>query len=199
MSQTTLTKSGRHLVLIGYRGSGKTSIGKLVARLLGMEYIDTDIQIQERAGCSIREIFADQGEEAFRDLETRALADLLASKELPPTLIATGGGIIMRPENREMIKKMGMVIWLAVSPEVATARITADSFSDEQRPPLSDQSLAEEVERMIALRTPLYSELADVHVANDSARLSTDAVAEAVIEMLRQTDWYIAFEKRLDS
>jgi shikimate kinase len=185
--------------LIGYRGSGKTSIGKLVARLLGMEYVDTDIQIQERAGCSIREIFADQGEEAFRDLETRALADLLASKELPPTLIATGGGIIMRPENREMIKKMGMVIWLAVSPEVATARITADSFSDEQRPPLSDQSLAEEVERMIALRTPLYSELADVHVANDSARLSTDAVAEAVIEMLRQTDWYIAFEKRLDS
>ena len=199
MSQTTLTKSGRHLVLIGYRGSGKTSIGKLVARLLGMEYIDTDIQIQARAGCSIREIFADQGEEAFRDMETRALADLLASKELSPTLIETGGGIIMRPENREMIKKMGMVIWLAVSPEVATARITADSFSDEQRPPLSDQSLAEEVERMIALRNPLYSELADVHVANDSARLSTDAVAEAVIEMLRQTDWYIAFEKRLDS
>lgn len=199
MSDSSSPTSARHLVLIGYRGSGKSTIGKLVARLLGLDYLDTDTQIQEKAGKSIREIFADHGEEAFRDMETAILRDLSTLKSLPASVIATGGGMIMRPENRDILKALGLVIWLEVSPEVATARITADTFTGEQRPPLSDQSLADEVERMLSLRNPVYAELASIQISNNAADLSAEDVADSLIGKIRQTHWYQAFEKQIDS
>ncbi|MFM7131484.1 MAG: shikimate kinase [bacterium] len=189
----------RHLVLVGYRGSGKSTIGKLVARLLGLDYLDTDLLIQEKAGKSIREIFADSGEEAFRDMETAVLQDLTTRKALPASVGATGGGMIMRPENQKLIKKLGLVVWLEVSPEMATARINADTLTAGQRPALTDSSLADEVERMISLRNPVYAELADITIKNNAVDQSADDIAEELISQIRPTPWYSSFEKRFDS
>jgi shikimate kinase len=147
-------KSGhRHLVLIGYRGSGKTSVGKNLAKILGLDYLDTDIAIQEKSGRSVKEIFADHGEAAFRDMETEILEELVSHQgTAQPTVIATGGGMVMREHNRRLLKQLGTVIWLQVSAKTALDRILGDSFTGEQRPALTDQNLADEVRVMVSDR-----------------------------------------------
>lgn len=192
MAANQMSNSGhRHLVLVGYRGSGKTSVGKNLAKILGLDYLDTDIAIQEKAGKSVKEIFADRGEADFRAMETQILEELVAQREnAQPTVIATGGGMVMREHNRRLLKQLGPVIWLKVSAEKALERILADSFTGEQRPALTDQNLADEVREMVSARLPYYSACADLTVENDSDSLSTDEVAGEVVNQLRQTVWY---------
>lgn len=190
---------GKHLVLIGYRGSGKSTVGKDLARNLGLDFLDTDNVIQEKTGRTIREIFATSGEPAFRDLESEALEQLLSQEDLAPSVIATGGGIVMREENRECLKKLGLVIWLEVSPITALQRISQDTFTTEQRPSLSDDSLSDEVHRMIAQRTPIYEALANIRITNDDNHMATEAVVKTTIEQLRTSSWYSDLIKQLDS
>jgi shikimate kinase len=194
-------KSGhRHLVLIGYRGSGKTSVGKNLAKILGLDYLDTDIAIQEKAGRSVKEIFADHGEAAFRDMETEILEELVSHRgTAQPTVIATGGGMVMREHNRRLLKQLGTVIWLQVSAKTALDRILGDSFTGEQRPALTDQNLADEVRVMVSDRMPYYSACSDLMIENDGPDLSTDEVAGAVVNQLRQTVWYAHLMAYIDA
>ena len=104
----------KNIVLIGFMGSGKSSIARELSHALGYPMVDTDALIVEQAGKPIRKIFEDEGEDAFRDLESTILRNLEGSQ---PTrrIIATGGGVILRPENREILRRLGFVVWLVVS------------------------------------------------------------------------------------
>lgn len=192
--------SAKNLVLIGYRGSGKSSVGKDLARMLGLDWLDTDSEIQEKAGRSIRDIFAEQGEPRFRDMETGILQDLNAkSSEVPGAVISSGGGMVMREENRRLLKKLGPVVWLKITPETALKRITADKATAETRPALSTNPLALEIREMISQRAPFYAAVADLTIENDDPDVSTEDLASLVIDKLRATTWYAYLMNRLDS
>lgn len=192
-------RTGRNLILIGYRGSGKTTIGKDLARNLGLNFLDTDTAIQETTRQSIRDIFVNQGEPAFREMETATLTTFASQMDLEPSVIATGGGIVMRPENRELLKRLGLVVWIEVTPQIAIQRISQDLYTAEQRPALTDHSLADEVHKMIAERTPIYRELADVQISNNDDETDPDMVADCLISELRNTDWYSNLVKLIDT
>jgi len=192
--------TAKHLVLIGYRGSGKSSVGKELSRMLGLEWLDTDRAIQDKSNLSIRDIFADQGEATFRDMETDILRDLTAkSAQLPSSVISSGGGMVMREENRRLIKKLGPVIWLKISPKTALERITADKATNGQRPALTDNPLAVEIREMIAERAPFYAATADMTVGNDDPAVSPEDLASLILDKLRATSWYAYLMNRLDS
>lgn len=168
--------------------------------MLGLEWLDTDRAIQDKSNLSIRDIFADQGEAAFRDMETDILRDLTAkSVQLPSSVISSGGGMVMREENRRLIKKLGPVIWLKISPKTALERITADTSTNGQRPALTDNPLAVEIREMIAERAPFYAATADLTVENDDPAVSTEDLASLILDKLRATSWYAYLMNRLDS
>ena len=140
-------------VLVGLMGSGKSSIGRRLAEYLDVPLIDLDHMIVEKAGRSIPEIFATDGEDAFRDLETAALRDSLGRC----AVIATGGGIVMRSENMAMLKEHPPVIWLKASPEFLAGRIDGDS----NRPLIAEGDTLNKLQELARVRYPLYGECAD--------------------------------------
>ena len=152
-----------NLGLIGYRGTGKSVVAQQLAERLGMPVVGMDAEIVRRAGCSIPEIVAADGWPAFRDRET-ALAKELAGRD--GLIIDCGGGIIERSENIEALKAGGRVFWLKASVETIVERIGGD----DQRPSLTGtQSFTDEVAEVLARRTPLYAEAADVEIPTDYA------------------------------
>jgi shikimate kinase len=144
------------IFLIGYRGTGKSTVARLLAEKLGLEAIDADHELERRAGKTIRAMFADDGEKAFRDLESKLLAEFGRRDDV---VIATGGGVILRPENRAILKT-GQVVWLTAPAEVLWQRMCSDESTRERRPDLAQGGLAE-VEQMLRVREPLYRECAD--------------------------------------
>ena len=155
---------GENVVLTGYMGCGKSTVGQALAEKTGKDFLDTDAAIEEMQGCCIREIFEEQGEEAFRDMETELLRHL--SETCVNTVIATGGGIVLRSENRELLKKTGQVVWLKASPEETLKRVKNDTG----RPLLdsaSEQEMAEKIQHMLRERGPAYSAAADRTVMTD--------------------------------
>ncbi len=160
---------GENYVLTGYMGCGKSTVGKALAEARSMAFLDTDAMIEEAEDCSIREIFEEQGEEAFRDMETEMLKRLSATAV--NTVIATGGGIVLRPENRRLLKEIGQVIWLSASPEETLHRVKEDTG----RPLLdsaSEAELAEKIERMLRERGPAYGAAADRVIHTDGREIA---------------------------
>ncbi|MFO0863584.1 MAG: shikimate kinase [Gemmataceae bacterium] len=167
------------IFLIGYRGAGKTSVAKLLAGKLGWTSIDADVVLEERAGKTIRQIFAEAGEPAFRDLESAVLADLAQRDNV---VIATGGGVVLRPENRERLKS-GVTIWLKSDAESIWRRLQVDPTTAERRPNLTQGGLAEIVE-LLAKREPLYLACADWSI--DGTYLNSPQLADLIAEWLDQ-------------
>jgi shikimate kinase len=165
------------IFLIGYRGSGKTTVAKLLSERLAWSWCDADAVLEERFGRSIRQIFADEGEESFRDKETEVLKDLCHSKNV---VVATGGGVILRPENRELLR-IGLVVWLTADAETLHHRIQADATTQERRPNLAHGGL-EEVKSIWAKREPIYSACADLKA--DTTRLTPEAIVSEIISAL---------------
>ena len=168
------------VTLIGYRGCGKSSVGPLLADRLDCLCIDSDDEIETRAGKAIREIFADSGEQEFRRLETDVLKNLLTG---PPSVIAAGGGAILADINRERMKAAGPVVWLNASAETLAARISADESSDARRPSLTGRSIEDEVADVLSSRLPLYQDAATITV--DAERQSPEQIADAIMCELR--------------
>ncbi len=166
-------------LLIGYRGSGKTSIGKKLADRLWQPFVDTDDLIVRAAGKSIREIFADSGEQTFRDLETQALQQALA---LFDHVISLGGGAVIREQNRQLIRQSGhRVIYLRCEAATLHQRITADPHTAASRPPLSPLGgNLDEIRAILAQREPWYRQVmtAELDVTNLS-------IEEAVVYIVR--------------
>ena len=147
------------LFLIGYRCVGKSTVARLVAEHWGWDWIDADAELERIAGKSIRKIFDEEGESSFRARESAVLASLCERERL---VIATGGGVVLRPENRERLKS-GKVVWLSASGDEIWRRMQADATTGDRRPNLAQGGLAE-VESLLAARDPLYRGCADVRV-----------------------------------
>ena len=163
---------GPHLVLVGLMGAGKTRVGSAVAARLGRNHADLDIMVANRVGRSVGVIFAEGGEEAFRDLEQEALADTLSGDK--PLVVSTGGGVVERPANRQLLVERALVVWLRAEPGTLAARVADGSG----RPLLAD---GDPVDLLVALaerRDPLYYTVSDQVV--DTDRLGVDAVAALV-------------------
>ncbi len=167
-----------NLLLIGYRGTGKTSVAQRLALQLGWPWVDADVEVELRAGKSIAAIFADDGEPAFRDLESAALRDLVAGER---RVIALGGGVILRAENRAAICAAGPVVWLTARPEILLARINADATSRERRPNLTASGGISEIIATLGQRLPFYRECAQWEVDTEDK-----TTAEVAAEILRQ-------------
>jgi shikimate kinase len=170
------TPGGRHLYLTGYRGSGKTTIGRLVASRLGRRCIDLDDEIETHAGRSIREVFADSGEATFRDLETAALVRVAADSA---AVISLGGGAILRQKNRDVIAKTGIAVWLKIDADTVIQRLSGDATTAERRPSLTGLPPREEVESLLNKREPLYREVAVYEV--DTAGQDIKTIADEIV------------------
>lgn len=173
----------RSIFLIGYRGSGKTSVGRILAERLGWQFIDSDRLAAKRAGRSISEIFGAEGERAFRDLEERVIGDLaeriVAGERM---VVAAGGGAVLRPRNVERMRSEGRVVWLRASPEILKTRLSKDERSAQDRPPLLGRSALDEVQDVLRAREPVYRHAAHVEVSAEES--DPEVVARSVLEVL---------------
>jgi shikimate kinase len=166
-----------NLVLIGYRGTGKSTVAELLATRLGWKAISTDAQIVEQAQRSIPEIVASDGWEHFRNLETEVCLALKARDHL---VIDTGGGLILRPENVEAFKTNSLVFWLTATVPTITQRISDDT----QRPALTaGKTFVEEIQEVLTERTPKYQAAADHTIATDD--LSPEEIASQILTIAR--------------
>lgn len=174
------------VVLIGSRGSGKTTVGRLIAGRLGLTFVDTDALVVELAGMTIREIFESRGETAFYDLESAALRRAL---DVPNTVIATGGGIVLREENRRLLRASGRpVVYLDASPELVLDRIRNDCDRPLSRPlPAPSGDTIHDIRRALQQRDLLYREVATlvVDAGNEPAEIAEEIVGRAESEERR--------------
>ncbi|MFH1420329.1 MAG: shikimate kinase [Planctomycetota bacterium] len=172
-----------NLILIGYRGCGKSTIGPLVARRLRQRFVDLDDLIVEQTGKTIRQIFSEESEAGFRSRERASFQKI---RKLKDCVIALGGGAVMDPENRALTRRMGKVVWLRAPAVVLWSRIKADPASAETRPALTPGGGLAEVEETLARREPLYRRAA--HHTIDTVSASAEAVAESIELWFRAND-----------
>lgn len=163
----------RHIVLVGMMGSGKTTVGRVLASRLRRDLLDTDALIEERDGRSVRDIFANDGEDAFRTIEADVLVESLARPHA--SVIAAAGGTVLRPSNREALRASGArVVWLRADPVVLAERVKGSAHR-----PLLDDDPEGTLRKMYEEREALYREVADVIVTVDGR--SVNDVVEAVL------------------
>lgn len=165
------------IFLVGPRGSGKTTVAQPLAQHLGWHWLDADERIEARAGQSIRAIFADEGEAGFRKRETDILRELTSGPER--CVIATGGGIVLFPDNRDRLRTSGRVVYLTADIDTLWRRIANDSTSAERRPALSIGG-REEVAQIVAAREPLYRACAH-HIVDTSDRSAEEVATDILI------------------
>lgn len=168
------------IVLVGLMGAGKSTVGKRLANALHVDFVDSDNEIAEAAGCSISEIFETYGETMFRDLEKRVLMRLLSSG---PAVIATGGGAFMNEEIRAEIKARTLSIWLRADLEVLVERVSRR----DTRPLLKSGDKREILQRLMDERYPVYAE-ADITIDSNSG--PHDTVVADILKMLAGQDVY---------
>lgn len=167
---------------MGYRGSGKSTVGRLVAQALDRPMVDTDDWIESGQGKTIREIFAVQGEQVFRDYEQAAIEQVSSIDD--PLVVALGGGAILRPANQELIRRSGRRVWLDASAEQLFERICADSTSQERRPNLTDHGGFAEVAEVLSKRLPIYRDLAELTINTQDQ--TPDQIAREIVQWLGQ-------------
>lgn len=167
--------SGAHIFLVGFMGAGKSTVGRLIADRLGLPFIDLDERITVGAAASASEIFERHGEARFREIESEAL---LALDGAPPSVVACGGGIVVRAENRSVLKRLGTVVYLQVSAGEAIARIGDVS----SRPLLAGPGGAIAATALLSARESLYASVADVTV--DTTGAEAGDVAASVLAAL---------------
>jgi shikimate kinase len=156
-------------------GAGKTTVGRPLARHLGLRFIDTDREIELRTGVSIPTIFEIEGEEGFRKRESRVIADISGKGN---RVVATGGGSVLRGENRINMRARGLVIYLKVSPQILWERMR----HDRNRPLLQVADPLPELSRLFAARDPLYREIADIIM--DEGQMGVHGVLQHLLEEL---------------
>ncbi|MDP0489972.1 MAG: shikimate kinase [Verrucomicrobiota bacterium JB023] len=168
----------KNLILIGFMGTGKSTIGRELGKVLGYPIIDTDARIVEEQNCSIAELFELVGEQGFRETETDLLRRLL-DQRLHKHIISTGGGIILRPENRKLLKELGFVIWLVADPDTILERTSRNR----ERPLLQTPNPKATIENLLNQRVELYRETA--HLSLETTGLDFDEITTGIIESAR--------------
>lgn len=147
------------LALIGYRGTGKSTVGRIVAARAGRSFFDADLELEARAGRSVASILTEDGEAAFRNWEERTLADLVTLA--PTAVIAAGGGVVLREQNRRRLRELGCVVWLTAAPSELASRLLADPRGIASRPGLTADGTLAEIAQVLEKRAPLYEATAD--------------------------------------
>lgn len=164
----------KNIILIGFMGSGKTTIGKALEEKTDMTFVDTDELIEAYEGCKISEIFADKGEAYFRRLENETLKELLESTD--NKVISTGGGIITNQDNIPLLKQLGKVYYLKIKPETVVKRLEGDKT----RPLLMGENKLVKVEQLMSGRKELYEMAADKTI--DTDYLSVNEIVDIILE-----------------
>jgi shikimate kinase len=154
----------RNIYLVGPMGTGKTAVGKVLARVVGIPFVDSDAEIERQAGVDIPYIFEQEGEAGFRRREREVLAEICRHE---PVVLATGGGAVLAPENRELLKGSGVVVFLHTSVPHQLQRVG----SGRSRPMLHGVDIARRLEELNKVRQPLYREIADVVLPTDGRRV----------------------------
>ena len=170
-----------NIILIGYRCTGKTSVGRRITERFQLPFYDTDELITSRTGRAIGEIVGERGWGFFREEEKAVIRGLAGAAD---TVIAVGGGAVMEAENREVLKRSGLFIWLTADMRTIVQRMKSDKAGAEQRPPLFGGSSAREASETLKERMPIYRELADLTV--DTSGKGIEAVVEEVCDLLVQ-------------
>jgi len=166
-----------NIVLIGYRGSGKSMVARALAERTGREVVSTDARIVEIAGRCIPEIVEKHGWDYFRNVESRVVDEVAARDDI---IIDSGGGVIVRDHNIEALRRNGKIFWLIAGIDTIARRIGAD----DQRPSLTvEKSFVDEIEDVLAQRLPLYRAAADHSIETDTK--TVEAVAERIISILK--------------
>ncbi|OHB76533.1 MAG: hypothetical protein A2Z34_01405 [Planctomycetes bacterium RBG_16_59_8] len=170
-----------NIVLIGFRCAGKTTVGKKLAKRIGMRFLDCDDYIETRARRSIKTIFGEKGESHFRLLESNAIAEI---SKLDGRVIATGGGAVLRYKNIRNLKRNGFVICLEVDTASASERIKNDPDTDRHRPKLTDHDLNTEINEQLVFRREYYEKATDFAVRTTGRTI--DEVVEEIVAILRE-------------
>ena len=166
-----------NIILIGYRCSGKTSVGVRLARERGRQFVDTDDRLVEKTGRSVSKIVEDDGWKAFRRWEREVVKEVCAQDN---TVIATGGGVVLDPTNIAAMQKSGRVVWLKVLPQTVKQRMTQDENTDDQRPSLTSKGLYDEIVDVLTERTPLYEKAMDVAIDTDQKTI--DEIVDEIVK-----------------
>jgi shikimate kinase len=168
------------VVLIGYRGSGKTTVGRLLAKRLGKSFVDCDTVIVKKTGRSIREIFLAEGEEGFRKIEMSVIAE----SAMEDCVIAVGGGAVLRGENQRALKDQGhQMVYLRCESRELLRRIEADPGTSDNRPSLTNLGGGiEEIEAMLEQREPIYRALMSAEI--DVTKLSPEQAADRLAKLI---------------
>lgn len=174
-----MSSTGDNVVLIGPMGAGKSAVGRALANILGMQFIDTDLLIEDRCGADIPWIFDIEGEQGFRRRETAVLEEI---STISNSVIATGGGVVTVPENHILLKKAGKVVYLSAPVDVLFRRVA----KDKSRPLLQVENPRAAYEELFKQRDPIYRQLADVIYQggeNTSPQEVARKLAERVLEI----------------
>jgi shikimate kinase len=170
------------ITLIGYRGTGKSTLAFPLAEQLGWTAIDADVELERRAGRTIREIFDTDGEPEFRRWERETLADLLTRDRL---IVAAGGGAVMNSDTRKEFKAAGPVVWLKAGIDTIERRILGDETTTERRPNLTSTGGRQEIEDLLAIRNPIYKEAASITIETDYQE-SNELKAKSIEQLLEE-------------
>ena len=168
----------KNLILVGFMGTGKSTIGRHLSKNLGYPLVDTDARIVANERRSIPDIFANEGEEHFRDLETQLLLKLCRDNT-HKKIISTGGGIVLREENRKLLRELGFVVWLVAQPKTIYERTSRNR----ERPLLQTEDPAETIRLMVEQRRPYYD--ASAHLILETTDLTFSEITTGVIESAR--------------
>jgi len=168
----------KNVALIGFRGTGKTTVAKQLAARLGWEVVDTDDLIESRAGKSIKNIFDDDGEACFRDLEVEVIRDAVGHAR---RVLALEGGAVMRPETLHVLVDCH-VIWLRADVQTLVARISADPVTGQRRPDLTPVGGLAEIPQLLAQREPVYRDTANYSI--ETTKKSPEQLADEIVSLL---------------
>ena len=171
-----------NIVLIGFRGTGKSTVGRLLAKRLERDFIDSDKYIESSTGKTIKSIFEDDGEEGFRKIEADTIAELSKADN---KVISAGGGVVLKEENVRNLKDNGFLVLLEATPEIIHNRIAQDKKTTQQRPSLTDKKPLDEIKHLIAERKPAYKSAAD-HTINTSY-VSCEDIVNEIITIVNKT------------
>lgn len=167
-------KNTENIVLVGLMGSGKTTIGKQLSKKLNKEFVDTDLQIEQKTGVNVSTIFELEGENGFRSRETNLLQELLSEKN---KVVATGGGIVLLEINREFLKKIGKIIYLKTTPKDLAIRLR----HDKKRPLIQNVDLLKELTSLYEQRDTLYKSIANYIIETHNKRIMD--INQEIIEL----------------
>lgn len=173
---------GESIVLIGMRGSGKSTVGRALAAILGATLVDTDERVEARAGMTIAEVFDAEGEEGFRRRERDVVTQLAME---PPAVVSVGGGAVLDVSNRETLLRLGYLVWLTAVPDVLWYRTQHDVRSEGTRPALTELAGREEIAKLLHAREPIYRKAADLTI--DTTHATPEGVARTILEWVQSS------------